>query len=216
MTLRRRRSAGVCAESSSGRASARAAPAPRSSGCSASRRRARRLRAPNRGPEVAEQQHPKGAPRGQTRPAHHRRVEGGAGALDKRIELRLVEDAVHASIKGVRRTARQILRGHPHRRPRRTTPSLAHRHARQCSTRDRSCRSLTPRLPPRAARHATTAADRCAYRHFTQGLSRHWARRSENAPSPARKAVVPTRNTVLIVEVVVTMHELVVPLEYVS
>jgi len=36
----------------------------------------------------------------------------------------------------------QVLRGHPHRRLPGTPWSFAHRHRRQCRTRDRSCRSL--------------------------------------------------------------------------
>jgi hypothetical protein len=39
----------------------------------------------------------------------------------------------------VRTGARQVLCGHPQRRSVEPTPSFAHRHARQCSTRNRSC-----------------------------------------------------------------------------
>ena len=43
----------------------------------------------------------------------------------------------------MRGTPRQVLGRHPHRRLLRVPLAFAHRHRRQCSTRDRSCRSVT-------------------------------------------------------------------------
>jgi hypothetical protein len=57
-----------------------------------------------------------------------------------------VEDLIQARVERVCGAARQVLRGHPHRRLRWTPSSFAHRHRRQCSTKDRSCRSPIQRF----------------------------------------------------------------------
>ena len=55
---------------------------------------------------------------------------------------RVVEHSIQPLVKRVPSTLRQIRRGHPHRRLPRSTAACPHRHARQCRTQDRSCRSL--------------------------------------------------------------------------
>lgn len=67
------------------------------------------------------------------------------------IEAVLVEDLIQARVERMRGTARQILRGHPHRRLVRAPLSFAHCHRRQCRTRDRSCRSLIQGFTPQNA-----------------------------------------------------------------
>ena len=92
--------------------------------------------------EVAEQQQPDIPARRQTRPADPVRVERRALCLHERIEPRLVEHPIQPLVKRVPSALRQIRRGHPHCRLLRSAASCPHRHARQCSTRDRPCRSL--------------------------------------------------------------------------
>ena len=92
--------------------------------------------------EIAQQQQAKIPPRGQTRPADRRRIERRALRLDEGVEARLVEHPVQSRVKGVPCTRRQIPRRDPHRRLPGVLPSCTHRHIRECSTRDRSCRSL--------------------------------------------------------------------------
>ena len=69
------------------------------------------------------------------------RVEALAQAFDERIEVVLVKNLIQSHVEGMRGTARQILGRHPHRILLRVPASSAHRHRRQCSTWDRSCRS---------------------------------------------------------------------------
>ena len=92
--------------------------------------------------KVAEQQQPEIAARRQTRPTDPVRVERRALCLHARIEPRLVEHPIQPLVKRVPSALRQIRRGHPHRRLPRSAAACPHRHTRQCSTRDRSCRSL--------------------------------------------------------------------------
>src|SRR2546427_9285681 len=93
--------------------------------------------------EVPQQQQAKIPTRRQTRPANVVCVEPLTERLNVSVEARCVEDLIQSCVERMRGAPRQVLRGHPHRGLLRTTPSWAHRHARQCSTRDRSCRSLT-------------------------------------------------------------------------
>ena len=92
--------------------------------------------------KVAEQQQPEIAARRQTRPADSVRVERCALRFHERIEPRLVKHPIQPLVKRVPRARRQIRRGHPHRRLPRSAAACPHRHARQCRTQDRSCRSL--------------------------------------------------------------------------
>jgi hypothetical protein len=91
--------------------------------------------------EIADQQQPKVAPRRQPRPAVVR-VESLAQAFDIPVEIVLVEDLIQSRVERMGSTAWQVLGHHPHRRLLRVPPSFAHRHRRQCRTRDRSCRSF--------------------------------------------------------------------------
>ena len=91
--------------------------------------------------KVAEQQQPEIAARRQTRPTDPVRVERRALRLHKRIEPRVVEHPIQPFVKRVPSALRQIRRGHPHRRLPRSAAACPHRHARECRTRDRSCRS---------------------------------------------------------------------------
>ena len=91
--------------------------------------------------KVAEQQQPEIAARRQTRPTDPVRVERRALRLHKRIEPRVVEHPIQPLVKRVPSALRQIRRGHPHRRLPRSAAACPHRHARECRTRDRSCRS---------------------------------------------------------------------------
>ena len=93
--------------------------------------------------EVAEQQQPEVAPRRQTRPAHPIGVERRALALDEGVEPSLVEDAIQSFIERVASASRQVGAGHPHRRLPRAAAAFPHGHGQECSTRDRSCRSLS-------------------------------------------------------------------------
>ena len=93
--------------------------------------------------EIAEQQHPDVAARRQTRPAHPVGVERRALLLDEGIEAGVVEHTIQSLVERVARTPRQVRTGHPHRRLPRATPAFAHGHGQKCSTRDRSCRSLS-------------------------------------------------------------------------
>jgi hypothetical protein len=92
--------------------------------------------------EVADQQQAKVAPGRQTRPADLVGVESLAERLDVVIEARVVEDMIQSCVERVRGGPRQIVCRDPHRRLLRPPSSFAHRHRRQCSRRDRSCRSL--------------------------------------------------------------------------
>jgi hypothetical protein len=92
--------------------------------------------------EVADQQQPKVHAGRQARAPHGLGVKRAARPFNELVELLLVEQGVQASIKWMRGRRRQIGGGDPEIM---LTPSLAsgaHRHRRQCSTRDRSCRSL--------------------------------------------------------------------------
>ena len=91
--------------------------------------------------EVADQQQPEVDPRRQARPSHRRRVERAARLLHERIEARVVQEDIQPLVERVRRRARQL--GHRDPQALLSAPfaSRAHRHGRQCSTRDRSCRS---------------------------------------------------------------------------
>ncbi len=123
-------------------ASVPAAPAPGNSGRSANRLRTTRSPARVEALEIAEQQQAKAPTGRESGPAHHLGVERGARAFDERIELRLVEHAIQASVERMGRAARQILRGHPHGRLARSPFSFAHRHAQSLGPRDRRCRSV--------------------------------------------------------------------------
>ena len=92
--------------------------------------------------KVAEQQQPEIAPRRQTRAPDAVGIELRARRLDEAVEVRVVEHAIQLLVKRVARAPRQIRGGHPHVRLPRAAAPFAHRHARKCSTRDRSCRSL--------------------------------------------------------------------------
>ena len=92
--------------------------------------------------EVPEQQQAEIATRGQAWTPQLVGVESLTARLDVPIEVRFVEDLVQAPIERMRGTPQQVLGGHPHRRLRRATALFAHCHARQWSTRDRSCRSF--------------------------------------------------------------------------
>ena len=91
--------------------------------------------------KVAEQQRPEIAAQRQTRPTDPVRVERRALRLHKRIEPRVVEHPIQPLVKRVPSALRQIRRGHPHRRLPRSAAACPHRHARECRTQDRSCRS---------------------------------------------------------------------------
>jgi hypothetical protein len=54
--------------------------------------------------------------------------------------MTLPEDLIQSRVERMRRTARQVFSRYPDRRLLRVLSSFAHRHRRQCSTRDRSCR----------------------------------------------------------------------------
>ena len=92
--------------------------------------------------EVPEQQHAKIATRRQAGTTDLVGVKPSTEPLDIRIESRSLEDLIQSPVERMRGTPRQVLCGHPHRRLRRATALFAHCHARQCSTRDRSCRSF--------------------------------------------------------------------------
>jgi hypothetical protein len=79
--------------------------------------------------EIPEQQETKVPTRRKTRSTYDLGIERRARALDERIELRLVEHSIQPAIERVRRTPRQILRGHPHRRLARPPLAFADRHA---------------------------------------------------------------------------------------
>ena len=79
--------------------------------------------------KIAEQQQAEVPTRRETGPSHDLGVERGARAFDEGIELRLVEHTIQPSVERVGRTAREILRRHPHRRLARSPFAFAHRHA---------------------------------------------------------------------------------------
>ena len=92
--------------------------------------------------EVAEQQQSEVAARCQTRAADPVGVELRALRLDESIELRVVEHPIQALVERMPRALRQVGGGDPHRFLSRPAAAFAHGHTRECSTRDRSCRSL--------------------------------------------------------------------------
>ncbi len=92
--------------------------------------------------EVADQQQPEIAARREARATDLVGIELLTERLDVAVEVRLLEDLIQSGVERVRGGARQILCRDPHRRLLRTPPPFAHRHARQCSTPDRACRSL--------------------------------------------------------------------------
>jgi hypothetical protein len=91
--------------------------------------------------EIADQQQPEVAARWQAGSALDS-VEPLAQTLDEAVEVVLVEHLIQSRVERESGTARQVLSRHPHRRLLRVPLSFAHRHRRQCSTRDRSRRSL--------------------------------------------------------------------------
>ncbi len=62
--------------------------------------------------------------------------------LDKGVEARVVEHLVQPLVERMPRALRQVCAAHPHRLLLRPAAAFAHRHGPECSTRDRSCRSL--------------------------------------------------------------------------
>jgi hypothetical protein len=91
--------------------------------------------------EVPDQQQPEVLPRWQTRTPHHRGVERAALVLDEPVEPMGVQQRVQAGIERMPRRRRQVRCRNPQRRL--ICFTRTHRHLRQCSTRDRSCRSPT-------------------------------------------------------------------------
>ena len=92
--------------------------------------------------KVAEQQQAEIPTRRQTRPPDPVGVKPRALVLDESVEARIVEHLVQPLVERMPRALRQICAGHPHRLLPRSAAAFAHRHGRECSTRDRSCRSL--------------------------------------------------------------------------
>ena len=90
--------------------------------------------------EVADQQQSEVAARRQPWSAVVR-VEPLAEPFDVGVEVVLVENLIQSRVERMGGTARQVLGRHPHRALLRVPPSFAHRHRRQCSTRDPACRS---------------------------------------------------------------------------
>src|SRR5262249_18048450 len=90
-----------------------------------------------------EQQTTKVATGRQTRPPKLVGIESLTARLDVSVEVRRVQDLIQSRVERMRGAPRQVLCRYPHRRllvaP---SSSFAHCHRRQCSTRDRSCRSL--------------------------------------------------------------------------
>jgi hypothetical protein len=65
-----------------------------------------------------------------------------AGRATRRsVKVRCIQDLIQPRVEWMRAASRQILRRHPHRGLPRRLSAFTHRHRRQCSTRDRSCRS---------------------------------------------------------------------------
>ena len=81
------------------------------------------------------------ASRRQTRPSH-RRVEPRGQSLHERVEASRAQNPVQSLVEGMPPVPRQIRRRHPHRLLRTVVAGRTHRHARQCRTCDRRCRSL--------------------------------------------------------------------------
>ena len=92
--------------------------------------------------EVADQQQSEVHAGRETGAAHGVGVKRPARSLDELVELPLVEHRVHASVERVRRRRRQLGGRDPETVLTSSLASGAHRHRRQCSTQDRSCRSL--------------------------------------------------------------------------
>ena len=91
--------------------------------------------------EAPDQQQAEVATGRQTRPAAVR-VKPPAQAFDVPVKALFVEDLIQSRVERMRRTPRQVVGGHPHRRLLRVPPSFAHRHWPQWSTWDRTRRSL--------------------------------------------------------------------------
>ena len=105
--------------------------------------------------EVADQQQSEIHTGREAGASHGVGVKRPARSFDERVELTHVEHRIHASIERVRRRRRQLGGRDPEIVLTSSLASGAHRHRRQCSTLDRSCRSLPStfhRLSPRAAR----------------------------------------------------------------
>jgi hypothetical protein len=77
------------------------------------------------------------------------RIEALAQSFDVPIEGVLVKYLIQSRVEGMCGISRQVLGCHPRRGLLRVPLSFAHRHRRQFSTRDRSCRSLSQRFPVR-------------------------------------------------------------------
>ena len=92
--------------------------------------------------KVAQQQQAEVAARRQTWPADPVGVKPRALGLDEGVKAGVVEHLVQPLVERMPRALRQICAGHPHRLLPRSAAAFAHRHGRECSTRDRSCRSL--------------------------------------------------------------------------
>jgi hypothetical protein len=95
--------------------------------------------------EIPDEQQPKVSTAWQPRSAVLR-VESLADSLDVPVEVMLLKDLIQSRVERMRSATRQVVRHHPHRCLFRASPSFAHRHRRQCSTRDRSSRSLIHRF----------------------------------------------------------------------
>ena len=80
--------------------------------------------------EVPEEQQPEVSTGRESRPAHHRRIERRALRLDKRVELRRVENPIQSRIERMAGAGRQVGRGHPHRGLLQPPSPFAHRHVR--------------------------------------------------------------------------------------
>ena len=91
--------------------------------------------------EVADQQQPKIDARRQARSAHRLGIERRTRGLGEVVKALFLEQLIQSCIERVARRRWQLRRRHPHARRSIASP-FPHRHRRQCSTRDRSCRSL--------------------------------------------------------------------------
>jgi len=80
--------------------------------------------------EVPQQQHAEIPARLEAGTAHAVGVKPLAQRLDVSIKVGVVENLIQPRVERMRGAARQVLRGHPYRCLRRTTPSFAHRHRR--------------------------------------------------------------------------------------
>jgi len=80
---------------------------------------------------IADEQQPEVAPRRQTRPAHHGRVERLTLLLGEPVEAGLVKDRVQPDVERMARRGRQISRRYPHRGV--LARAFAHRHDPHCT-----------------------------------------------------------------------------------